>query len=129
MHARFGKGEALAGDDAWIMREISKRGWDDALQNEEAMKTLQNSVQRGWSWLLDKALIVFSTTERINRGSTEFMQRPGKGAFEFGEKRRSFRAGLAANIVIVGFRPFGDGVRCHCLVERFGKLRLDIVWR
>ncbi|GEM_PF-3303580 len=70
MHSRFGKGESLKGEDAWLFDQISSKGWDDALQNEEAVKVLQNSLQSGWSNVMDKAMFVFSTTERINRGST-----------------------------------------------------------
>ena len=70
-HSRWGKGEGVRGEeDQWLFNEISRRGWDEALMNDEAIKSLQSSVQRGWGNVLEKSLIVFSTTERINRGST-----------------------------------------------------------
>ena len=70
MKSRWGKGEGVSGEDEWLFNEISRRGWDEALMNDEAIKTLQNGLQRGWNETIDKALIVFSVTERINRGST-----------------------------------------------------------
>ncbi len=70
-HSRWGKGEGVQGEeDQWLFNEISRRGWDEALMNDEAMKSLQSGFQRSWSNVLEKSLIVFSTTERINRGST-----------------------------------------------------------
>jgi hypothetical protein len=69
-HARWGKGEGLAGEDAWLFDEISKRGWDDALMNREAVGVLQGKARGAWGWLIEKALLPFSVTERINRAST-----------------------------------------------------------
>lgn len=67
---RFGKGEALDGDSKWLFDEITKRGWDEAPYNQEAVSALQSSVQRGWARATELAMTVFSTTERFNRAAT-----------------------------------------------------------
>ncbi|MBT3194651.1 MAG: PLxRFG domain-containing protein, partial [Verrucomicrobia bacterium] len=70
MHSRWGKGTAATGEDAWLFEQISRRGWDEAQKMMEAVGVLQNGMQRRWSRFVDLGLIVFSTTERINRGAT-----------------------------------------------------------
>lgn len=67
---KFGKGSAMQGDDEWLFSEIARRGWDESLQNTEAVSVLQNNLQRGWNRIIDVFMSVFSITERINRGST-----------------------------------------------------------
>ncbi len=70
MYAKFGKGEGLTGDDKWLFDEITKRGWDDALFNMEAMEVLQNNVQRHYGRMLEFALAPFAITEKFNRASS-----------------------------------------------------------
>lgn len=67
---KFGKGTPMQGEDAWLFSQISSRGWDEPLQNMEAIGVLQNNLQRGWNRIVDIFMSVFSVTERINRGST-----------------------------------------------------------
>jgi hypothetical protein len=67
---KFGKGTPMQGEDAWLFSQISSRGWDEPLQNMEAIGVLQNNLQRGWNKTVDIFMSVFSITERINRGST-----------------------------------------------------------
>ncbi len=64
------KNESMSWEDQWLFNEIQKNGWDTALMNEEAMSTVQTWGGKAWNTLMSKALIVFSTTEKINRAST-----------------------------------------------------------
>jgi hypothetical protein len=69
-HEKFAKGTGLSGDDKALFDEISRRGWDEAPFNYEAMAALQTDAGRNMQKFVDTALIVFSTTERFNRVST-----------------------------------------------------------
>lgn len=70
MQRKFGKGEVLTGDDAWLMNEISRRGYDEQAMNREAIGVMQTWGQAQLAWITEKALLPFGVTEKINRGST-----------------------------------------------------------
>jgi hypothetical protein len=70
IHKKWGKGEGVTGEDEWLFNEIRRNGWDSALMNQEATGILQSSLRKGWSAVMDKAMVLFGVTEQINRGST-----------------------------------------------------------
>lgn len=76
MHTRWGKGEGMKGDinqvdsDAWLFHEISSRGWDNSFLESEAIRILKSQTGQLFQRIIEKALIVFTVTERINRGGT-----------------------------------------------------------
>jgi hypothetical protein len=69
-HEKFGKGDGLTGEAKDLFDEISRRGWDEAPYNYEAMAALQTDAGRNMQKFVDMAMIVFSITERLNRAST-----------------------------------------------------------
>ena len=70
LYSKFGKGKELDVDSMWLFDEITKRGWDADLQNEEALGVTRNFGGRIWNEILEKSLFVFGATERLNRAST-----------------------------------------------------------
>jgi ribosomal protein S13 len=70
MYHKYGKGKDLTGEQKFVFDEITKRGWDSDLMNEEALNVTRNWGGKLWNNILEKSLIVFSVTERLNRAST-----------------------------------------------------------
>jgi N12 class adenine-specific DNA methylase len=70
MKRKFGKGAGVTEDEAWLYDSIRRNGWDEALMNQEATGILQSSLRKGWSTVMDKAMLLFGVTEQFNRGTT-----------------------------------------------------------
>ena len=67
---KYGKGSDLTGEKKFLFDEIAKRGWDTPLMNEEAVNVTRTFGGNVWNTIVEKGLIVFSVTERLNRAAT-----------------------------------------------------------
>ena len=59
--------------DRWTrqaLMDIEKKGWHSAQYNKEALSVLRSQVGRGWDFLIDKSMLMFSATEQLNRVAT-----------------------------------------------------------
>jgi len=64
------KDQKLKGEDLWLMREIQRRGYDEAQYNMEAMSTLMNYMERYQQSFMAFWMIPFAKSEKLNRGGT-----------------------------------------------------------
>jgi len=75
LYQKHGKGKGFENtkegqEKEWLYNEIKNRGYDDALQNMEAMQALQGYTGKAWAKVMNVAMGVFSVTEKVNRAST-----------------------------------------------------------
>ncbi|OGV36161.1 MAG: hypothetical protein A2020_12210 [Lentisphaerae bacterium GWF2_45_14] len=70
MRKKFGIGKTMSDNEEWLFGEITRRGWDADLQNQELTGATMTWGDKTWRSIVDLSMIVFSTTERLNRAST-----------------------------------------------------------
>ena len=67
---KFGKGHALNSSDAWVYDKIHEFGWDNSQMEREVAGTVLTWGGKLERFITEKALWVFSSTERFNRNVT-----------------------------------------------------------
>ena len=70
MREKFGKAGLSTVPNRWLFGEITKRGWDSDLRNQEAVGVMQTWAGKTWRKVIETSMIVFSVTERLNRAAT-----------------------------------------------------------
>ena len=66
----FGKGKRPSTETLWLFNEISRRGWETSLVNQEATGVLRTWFGNGWKWVAEKMMLGMELTERFNRAVT-----------------------------------------------------------
>lgn len=66
----FGKGTRPSMETLWLFNEISRRGWETSLVNQEATGVLRTWFGNGWKWIAEKMMLGMELTERFNRAVT-----------------------------------------------------------
>ena len=66
----FGKGKKPSTETLWLFNEISRRGWETSLVNQEATGVLRTWFGNGWKWVAEKMMLGMELTERFNRAVT-----------------------------------------------------------
>ena len=66
----FGKGKRPSMETLWLFNEISRRGWETSLVNQEATGVLRTWFGNGWKWVAEKMMLGMELTERFNRAVT-----------------------------------------------------------
>ncbi len=59
-------------EDRAVFELIKANGWDEAQFNMDAAKVLESRLGGGWNWLMNKAMLMFGATEKVNRATTIF---------------------------------------------------------
>lgn len=63
-------GKEISTEDKRVLTEISNKGWDAPLFNQDAYEALLNKTQGTMNWWLSKAMWMFGKVEELNRGAT-----------------------------------------------------------
>lgn len=69
-YGKFRTKRGISDDDRFVLTEVVRRGWDAPQFNEDAVKTLQTKVGRGWSTFSEWAMKMFGIVEQVNRATT-----------------------------------------------------------
>jgi hypothetical protein len=67
---KLGREITLSSEQKRLFDDITKRGWDADLQNQDLTEISATHGSKEWNAVVKYGLIVFSTTEQINRAST-----------------------------------------------------------
>jgi len=66
---RTGQG-SLGANERKVFTEISRRGWDEAQYNHEAMAELRGKGGEVWHQIMEKGMFMFGAVEKANRAMT-----------------------------------------------------------